>query len=129
MEALKINNAYIVNRFGKNLQSEMRSDAVDPIRQVEIYLDGLFLRTVAKVMKDDITVTCAEDIKARLDTDKKIDAFKMAQGYQAVYEFNNAINSLVIDENGYSRNDWNRDALRILRDILGFNRPNMFTRY
>lgn len=129
MKTLKIDNAYIVNRFGKNLQSEMRAEAVDPIKQVEIYLDGLFLRTVAKVMRDDITVTCAEDIRARLDTKEKIDAFKMAQGYQAVYEYNNAINSLVIDENAFTRNDWNRDALRILRDILGFNHPNMFTRY
>lgn len=129
MKNLKINNDFIVNHFGKNLVSEMRSDATDPIKQVEIYCSALLTRTIAKVTKDDVTVTCVEDIKARLDTEDKIEMFKLAQGYQAVYEYNNAINSLVLDEHSGVSQDWNRDCIRILRHILGFNHPTLFTRY
>lgn len=124
---MKVTNDFIVNNFGKNLALEMRSEAVDANRQVEIYLDRLYERICAKVMQDDVRVQSLDDIRSRLDTEEKVELFKKAQAWQAIYESSNAINGLVLDEHSMSYNDWNRDTLRILRHILGFNRPTMFT--
>jgi len=124
---LKIDNNYIINALGKDLVQDIRSETTDAERQVRIYLDALFNRVVAKVMQDDVTVCSLADIEARLDTEDKVELFKTAQAWQAVYEMSNGINALVLDEHGSVGNDWNRVTTRILRYGLGFNRPTLFT--
>ena len=125
--SLKIDNDYIINTLGKNLVEDARAETTDAERHVRLYLDNLYTRTLVKVMEDDVTVTSEDALLARLDTEEKVELFKTAQAWQAVYEMSNGINALVLDEHSDVGKDWNRVTTRILRNALGFNRTTLFT--
>ena len=129
--ATKIDADYLTNAFGYDIKRELRGEVVSSSAALNALFDGVYDEMLMLASSDDITVKTVEDMEARLDTPEKQDWFRKAQGYQLIYEMRAGKNTMFVpdsfDANAKSW-DFCRDTLRIMRNILGFNRPTLFTR-
>lgn len=129
--ATKIDADYLTNAFGYDIKRELRGEVVSSSAALNALFDGVYDEMLMLASSDDITVKTVEDMEARLDTPEKQDWFRKAQGYQLIYEMRTGKNTMFVpdsfDANAKSW-DFCRDTLRIMRNILGFNRPTLFTR-
>lgn len=128
--ATKIDADYLYNTFGYDIKSKLRSDVVSSSAALNALFDGVYGEMIMLATSDDVTVKTVEDIEARLDTPEKQDWFRKAQGYQLIYEMRTGKNTMFIPESLDTRAaafDLCRDTLRIMRNILGFNNPTIFT--
>lgn len=129
--ATKINPDDLTNLFGYDIKKELRGEVASSSAAINAMFDGVYDEMLILASNDDITVKTVEDMEARLDTPEKQDWFRKAQGYQLIYEMRTGKNTMFVpdsfDANAKSW-DFCRDTLRIMRNILGFNRPTLFTR-
>lgn len=128
--ATKIDADYLSNTFGYDIKSKLRSDVVSSSEALNALFDGVYDEMLLLASSDDVTVKTAADIEGRLDTPEKQDWFRKAQGYQLIYQMRTGKNTMFIPESFDTREtafDWCRDTLRIMRNVLGFNSPTIFT--
>lgn len=129
--ATKIDAQYLKQKFGYDIKNELRSEVASSSTALIALYNQAYDEMYMLASSDDITVTCLADMEARLDTPEKQEWFKKAQCYQLMYEMRSGKNSMFTPDN-FEINakawDWCSDTLRIMRNILGFNRPTLFTR-
>lgn len=129
--ATKIDAQYLKANFGYDVKNELRSEAVSSSNAMIALFNQVYDEMFILAKSDDCTVKCLSDLEARLDTPEKQDWFRKAQSYQFMYEMGSGKNSLITPEN-YDINakawDWCSQTLRIMRDVLGFNQPTLFTK-
>ena len=128
--ATKIDAQYLKHNFGYDIKNELRSEAVSSSNAMIALFNQAYDEMYMLAKNDDGTVKCLDDMEARLDTPEKQEWFKKAQSYQLMYEMRSGKNSMFTPEN-FDINakawDWCSDTLRIMRHILGFNHPPLFT--
>ena len=128
----RIDADYLTNAFGYDIKRELRGEVVSSSAALNALYDNVYAEMLMLASSDDITVKTVEDMEARLDTPEKQDWFRKAQGYQLIYEMRTGKNTMFVpdsfDANAKSW-DFCRDTLRIMRNILGFNNPTLFTRW
>lgn len=128
--ATKIDAKYLKSTFNYNIKEELRGEVMSSSGALMTIFNGVYDEMFILAKSNDVTVACLADMEARLDTEEKQEWFRKAQAYQLIYEMRTGKNSLFIPENfdiNSKSYDWCRDTLRIMRDILGFNRPTLFT--
>lgn len=128
--ATKIDAQYLKKNFAFDIKNELRSEVASSSTALIAYFNQAYDEMYMLAKSDDITVTCLADMETRLDTPEKQDWFRKAQSYQLMYEMRSGKNSMFTPDN-FEINakawDWCSDTLRIMRNILGFNRPTLFT--
>ena len=128
--ATKINTEYLEKNFDYNLKEEIRGDSSSSSATILAAINRVYDEMFVLIKDCDITVQTLADMESRLDTEEKQDWFRKAQCYQLIYEHTSGKNALIIpdtfDINAKSW-DWCSDTVRIIRKILGFNRPTLFT--
>lgn len=128
--ATKIDAQYLKTNFGYDIKNELRSEAVSSSNAMTALFNQVYDEMYMLAKSDDVTVTCLADMEERLDTPEKQDWFKKAQCYQLMYEMRSGKNTLITPEN-FDINakawDWCADSVRIMRHILDFNHPTLFT--
>lgn len=128
--ATKIDAKYLKSNFDYDIKEELRGEVMSSSGALMTIFNGIYDEVFSLVKSEDVTVTCLSDMEARLDTEEKQDWFRKAQCYQLIYNMRTGKNTMFIpdtfslDDKSY---DWCRDTLRIMRNILGFNRPTIFT--
>lgn len=128
--ATKIDADYLTNAFGYDIKRELRGEVVSSSAALNALYDNVYAEMLMLASSDDITVMTADDMEARLDTPEKQDWFRKAQGYQLIYEMRTGKNTMFTPDSFDTRSvafDFCRDTLRIMRNILGFNNPTIFT--
>lgn len=127
----KIKPDDLTDLFGYDIKKELRGEVASSSAAINALFDGVYDEMLMLASSDDITVKTVEDMEARLDTPEKQDWFRKAQGYQLIYEMRSGKNTMFTPDSFDTRSvafDFCRDTLRIMRNILGFNRPTLFTR-
>lgn len=128
--ATKIDAQYLKLNFDYDIKNELRSEAVSSSNALRAIFNQMYDKMFALASSDDVTVTSLADVEARLDTPEKQEWFRKAQAYQLIYEMRSGENSMFTPED-FNINakawDWNSETLRIMRKILGFNHPTIFT--
>lgn len=128
--ATKIDAQYLKVNFGYDIKNELRSEVVSSSNALIALFNQAYDEMYMLASSDDVTMTCLADMEARLDTPEKQDWFKKAQCNQLMYEMRSGKNSLITPDN-FDINakawDWCADTLRIMRNVLGFNQPTLFT--
>lgn len=129
--ATKIDAQYLKTNFGYDIKNELRSEVASSSNALIALFNQVYDEMFLLASSDDITVRCIADMETRLDTPEKQDWFRKAQCYQLMYEMRNGKNSMFTPDN-FDINakswDWCSDTLRIMRQVLGFNHPTMFTK-
>lgn len=129
--ATKINAQYLKNNFGYDVKEELRGEVTSSSNALIVLFNQAYDEMFMLASSDDETVKCLDDLEARLDTPEKQEWFKKAQSYQLMYEMRSGKNSMftpdTFDINAKAW-DWCSDTLRIMRNILGFNQPTLFTK-
>lgn len=129
--ATKIDAQYLKTNFAYDIKSELRSEIASSSNALIALFNQVYDEMFMLASSDDETVKCLADMETRLDTPEKQDWFRKAQSYQLMYEMRSGKNPMFTPEN-FDVNakawDWCSDALRIMRNILGFNQPTLFTR-
>ena len=129
--ATKIDANFLKTRFGYDIKNELRSEVASSSNALISYFNQAYDEMFMLATSDDVTVKCLADMEARLDTPEKQEWFRKAQGYQLMYEMRSGKNPMFTPDN-FDLNakawDWCSDTLRIMRNILGFNQPTLFTR-
>ena len=129
--ATKIDAQYLKTNFGYDIKNELRSEVASSSNALIALFNQAYDEMYMLAKSDDCTVECLADMEARLDTPEKQDWFRKAQCYQFMYEMRSGKNSMFTPEN-FDINakawDWCSDTLRIMRSILGFNQPTLFTK-
>lgn len=130
--ATKIEKAdYLTNTFGYDIKKELRGETVSSSAALNAIFNNAYDEMFMLAASEDVTVKTVEDLESRLDTPEKQEWFRKAQGYQIIYEMRTGKNTLFVPDSfdTYAKSwDYSRDTLRIMRDILGFNNPTIFTR-
>lgn len=129
--ATKIDDNYLLTEFDFDIKNILRGETASSSQSLSAIFGKIYDDMFMLAASDDITVRCLEDMEARLDTPEKQAWFKKAQGYQLIYEMRAGKNTLFIPDSFDTRAkawDWCSDTLRIMRNILGFNNPTLFTR-
>lgn len=128
--ATKIDAAFLKTYFDYNIKEEIRGETASTSNSLTALFNKIYDEMYMLAASDDKTVKCLADMEARLDTSEKRDWFKKAQGYQLIYEMMSGKNSMftpdLFDINAKAW-DWCSDTLRIMRHVLGFNHPTLFT--
>lgn len=128
--ATKIDAKYLKSNFDYDIKEELRGEVMSSSGALTTIFNKVYDEMFVLAKSDDVTVLSLSDMEERLDTEEKQEWFRKAQCYQLVYEMSAGKNTLFIpdtfslDAKSY---DWSRDALRIMRNILGFNHPTIFT--
>lgn len=129
--ATKIDDNYLLTEFDFDIKNILRGETASSSQSLSAIFGKIYDDMFMLAASDDITVRCLADMEARLDTPEKQAWFKKAQGYQLIYEMRAGKNTLFIPDSFDTRAkawDWCSDTLRIMRNILGFNNPTLFTR-
>lgn len=129
--ATKIDAQYLKKTFNYDIKEELRGEVLSSSGALMTIFNNVYDEMFMLASCDDVTVGCLADMEARLDTPEKQEWFKKAQSYQLMYEMRTGKNTMFIpdlfDLNAKAW-DWCGDTLRIMRHILGFNQPTLFTR-
>lgn len=128
--ATNIDANYLKTTFDYDIKNKLRGKTTGSSMALGVLFGAVYDEMVVLVTQSDVTVKTAADMEARLDTPEKQAWFRKAQGYQLVYEMETGKNTLFAPESFDTRTvafDWCRDTLRIIRHILGFNQPTLFT--
>ena len=129
--ATKIDEKYLKKTFNYDIKEELRGEVLSSSGALMTIFNNVYDEMFMLASCDDETVVCLADMEARLDTPEKQEWFRKAQSYQLMYEMRTGKNTMFIpdlfDLNAKAW-DWCSDTLRIMRNILGFNQPTLFTR-
>ncbi len=129
--ATKIDAQYLKSKFDYDIKNEIRGDTVSSSNTLAALFGGVYDEMYILAISQDETVKSIEDMESRLDTSEKQEYFRKAQAYQLIYEMRNGKNSMFVPESYDTHSkawDWNSETLRIMRFVLGFNRPTLFTK-
>ncbi len=128
--ATQIDAQYLKTEFGYDIKNEIRGETVGSSNTLTALFKGVYDEMYILAISCDVTVKSVADMELRLDTPEKKEWFKKAQSYQLIYEMRSGKNSMFVPDS-FDANakawDWNGDTLRIMRFVLGFNHPTLFT--